>query len=359
MTEQRQRQTIIITGSSGLIGQALIDRLHHDFDILGFDVKEPTAPLPPSARFVECDLTDDQSTRNAVDAAGATPERPIASVLHLAAYYDFSGEPSDLYEKVTVRGTERLLRTLRDRPVEQFIFSSTMLVHRPTEPGRPITEDDPLEARWDYPQSKIDTEAVVREARAGIHAVLLRIAGVYTDRCQSIPVANQIQRIRERRLTGHVYPGDTSHGQAFVHLDDLTDAFERVVSRRHTLPEEIAILVGEPETPSYEEIQRRLAGLIHDEHDWTTEQIPKAVAKAGAWIEDKIPGIEDPFIKPWMIDLADDHYELDISRARELLGWEPKRRLLDTLPAMVAHLERDPQAWYKAHDLEPVPENAA
>jgi hypothetical protein len=29
----------------------------------------------------------------------------IASVIHLAAYYDFSGEPSRPYEQITVRGT--------------------------------------------------------------------------------------------------------------------------------------------------------------------------------------------------------------------------------------------------------------
>ena len=34
----------------------------------------------------------------------------IASVIHLAAYYDFSGEPSEKYETITVQGTERLLR---------------------------------------------------------------------------------------------------------------------------------------------------------------------------------------------------------------------------------------------------------
>src|SRR5262245_16560705 len=32
--------------------------------------------------------------------------------------------------------------------------------------------------------------------------------------------------------------------------------------------------------------------------------------------------VEEPFIKPWMIDLADDHYELEISRDRALLDWD-------------------------------------
>ena len=39
------------------------------------------------------------------------------------------GEPSPKYEEVTVRGTERLLRGLKDFDVGQFVFSSTMIVH--------------------------------------------------------------------------------------------------------------------------------------------------------------------------------------------------------------------------------------
>jgi nucleoside-diphosphate-sugar epimerase len=62
--------------------------------------------------------------------------------------------------------------------------------------------------------------------------------------------------------------------------------------------------------------------------------------------------MSDPFIKPWMIDLADDHYELDISRAQALLDWQPRHRLIDALPPMVEALKADPAAWYKRHELE-------
>jgi nitric oxide synthase oxygenase domain/subunit len=59
-----------------------------------------------------------------------------------------------------------------------------------------------------------------------------------------------------------------------------------------------------------------------------------------------------------MIDIADDHYELDITRARSLLGWTPKRRLLDTLPRMIHALKTDPVAWYKTNKLEAPPDLA-
>jgi nucleoside-diphosphate-sugar epimerase len=178
---------------------------------------------------------------------------------------------------------------------------------------------------------------------------LLRMAGVYDDECHSIPLANQIQRIHERRVTSRVFPGHAAHGQAFLHVDDLVDALERVVERRDTLPRDLVLLLGEPETVSYDELQHTLGRLIHGE-EWTTREIPKSVAKAGAWTKEIIPG-EDPFIKPWMIDFADDHYALDVSRAQSLLGWEPKRSLRKTLPTIVERLQADPASWYRTNGL--------
>ena len=54
-----------------------------------------------------------------------------------------------------------------------------------------------------------------------------------------------------------------------------------------------------------------------------------------------------------MIDRANDHYALDITRARALLGWEPKRSLRATLPTIVAALKADPLGWYRENELEP------
>jgi nucleoside-diphosphate-sugar epimerase len=132
-------------------------------------------------------------------------------------------------------------------------------------------------------------------------------------------------------------------------------ALRAPVARRNELPPEAVILIGEPDPLSYDELQRLLAGHIHGESDWETTQIPKAVAKAGAWVQDQIPGIEEPFIKPWMIDLADDHYALDISRARQLLSWSPRHTLRDTLPRMVTALKTDPERFYRANKLEGAP----
>jgi DNA ligase D-like protein (predicted polymerase) len=161
---------------------------------------------------IPCDLTSEQSVAEAIGRVLRDFPEPLASVIHLAAYYDFSGEPSPLYEQITVRGTERLLRLLRTARAEQFVFSSTMLPHAPCEPGQHLNEDWPVDPKWDYPQSKVQTEQLIRAEHERLPVVLLRIAGVYTDRCQSIPLAHQMQRIYERRLTSKVFPGDVATG---------------------------------------------------------------------------------------------------------------------------------------------------
>jgi nucleoside-diphosphate-sugar epimerase len=343
------RPVVVVTGSSGLIGCALSKTLAKDYQIVGFD--RDGYPYPPlEAECVCVDMSSDASVKRAFERIRYAYGNRIASVVHLAAYYSFSGEPSPLYEQITVRGTERMLRELQNFDVEQFVFSSTELVHAPTEPGKPINEDWPLEPKWDYPKSKVETEKLVHAKHGHIPAVILRIAGVYTDTCDSIPLAHQIQRIYERQLTSKVYPGDISHGQAFVHLDDLLDALRRTVERRQRLAQETTMIIGEPETLSYDELQRTFGRLIHNE-EWETREIPKALAKAGAWVEDHVP-FHDAFIKPWMIDLADDHYEFDITRARTLLGWEPKHSLREALPKMVAALKADPEKFYCENKLE-------
>ncbi len=198
------------------------------------------------------------------------------------------------------------------------------------------------------------TEKLIHEERGDFPAALLRIAGVYDDLCHSIPLAHQIQRIDERQFSSRIYSGSTSHGQSFLHMDDLVDAIALVVERRAALPPEMPLLLGEAEPLTYDEVQHTLARLIHGE-ELETLEIPPAMAplaKAGAWVMEKLPGA-DPFLRPWMIDRANDHYALDITRARTLLGWEPKRSLRETLPKMIAALKADRPGWYRENKLEP------
>jgi nucleoside-diphosphate-sugar epimerase len=343
---------VLVTGSNGRIGDAVMRRLRQQFDnVVGLDRTAPTPP-PPDCTYIPVDVTSDESMREGLRVLRSHHGSRIATVVHLAAYYDFLGKPSPKYEQITVQGTRRLLRGLQEGfEVEQFIFASTMLVHRPGVPGLRITEDSPLGPTWAYPESKVRTEEVIHADRGSISSVILRLAGVYDDVCHSPPLAHQIQRIYERQMAGHLYSGETSHGQAFVHMDDVVDAIELAVGHRTRLPKESVILIGEAQTLSYDELQHTFSRLIHGE-SWETHNVPAPIAKTGAWLQDLIPG-QDPFIKPWMINRANDHYALDITRAHDMLDWTPKRSLSETLPKMVAALKADPIDWYREQGLEP------
>lgn len=346
--QNKTKPVVLITGSSGLIGKRIIKELSDNYQCIGLD-KDGNPNADFRTENICLDITDPSSIEAGLQRITFAYGDDIASVVHLAAYYDFAGEPSDLYDKVTIQGTANLVSAIQKLRVEQFIFSSTNLVYKPTEPGEKIDEDWPLKPSWDYPESKVETEKLLHQNRGDIPVAILRISGVYNEAGNSIPIAHQIQRIYEKELTSHFFPGDLLHGNAFVHLDDLADAIARTVEKRNSLPDDIAINISEPKTYSYEELQNAIGRLVHTK-EWKTIEIPKPVAKVGAWAQDVVG---DSFIKPWMIDLADDHYEMDISRAVTLLGWKPKKDLKSTLPEMIRRLKADPEKWYGTNKLNP------
>jgi nucleoside-diphosphate-sugar epimerase len=350
MESKSERPIILVTGSAGLIGTRIVKAFLSNFEVVGLDLKRPEK-IVSGTDFIECDLTKDESVVRALDTVREKYGDHLAGVIHLAAYYDFSGEPSDMYRKLTVEGTFRLLKKLQEFETEQFIFSSSLLVMEPVEDeDEKITEFSPLEDEpWDYPRSKIEAEKMIRQERGQIPTVILRIAGVYDEDGHSIPIAQQISRIYEKKFESYFFPGDSDHGQAFVHLDDLVTCIQRVVELRGELRNEI-FLIAEPDVMSYAELQDMLGELIHGK-EWPTIRIPKVMAKAGAWAREKIAGEEETFIKPWMVDLADAHYPVAIGHAWERLAWEPKHRLRDTLPQVVGRLKLDPQKWYEMNGL--------
>jgi nucleoside-diphosphate-sugar epimerase len=347
---QDTQGTVIVTGASGFIGSAVVKHLAKEHRVVALDL-HPSHQGIPNIQAVETDLSSDDSVSDALDLVRMAQGQRIASVVHLAAYFDMSGEPDPRYDEITVRGTERLLRELKSRfTVEQFLFSSTMLVHKAGKPGERIDESRELDPSLPYPASKIKTEQLLSFMRGPIPVVFMRLAGVYDEYCHNTFLAHQIARIYERSIKGHLYAGPLETGQSFVHRNDVARAVECAIARRAALPGEFPVLIGEPEVMSYGELQKKIGCLLYGEA-WQTWEVSETLAKIGTWLEEEL-FCQHPFVRTWMIEHADDHYELNIERARTKLGWEPQYRLRNVLSAMVDHLKAAPVAWYKMNKLD-------
>ncbi|MBI5278137.1 MAG: NAD-dependent epimerase/dehydratase family protein [Burkholderiales bacterium] len=345
---------VLLTGAAGDLGSALAGNLQRDYIVVGLDRPGKKAFIP----LIEVDMGSPGSIRQALGTFRQQYGSRIASVVHLAAYFDFTGEDNPLYERVNVEGTRALLSALQAFEVEQFVYSGTILVHQATAPGERIDASRPLGPKWAYPRSKAAAEDVIRQEHGRMPVVLLHLAGVYDDKRCVPTLAFQISQIYQRDFKSYLYSGDPRTGQSLLHKEDMIDAFRRTIDRRGELPPETVLLIGEPDVMSYAQLQDAIGELLHGE-EWTTLRVPKPAAKLGALVQEKLePVVPDaidqgkkPFIRPFMVTLADDHYALDTGAARKLLGWEPRHRIRDELPALIQSLRKDPAGWLKAHGL--------
>lgn len=355
--QSSEKPLILLTGAAGRIGSRLAVAFKKNYTVIGLDQK----PCAETEDDIICDLTSAESVQRGLDNIRLAHGRRIAAVIHLAAYFDFTGENSPLYRRVNVKGTQNLLRALQDFEVERFVYASTMLVHAPGVPGQKITEEQSVAPKWAYPASKAAAEEIILEERGNISCTILRLAGLYDDETAVPTLSNQIARVYERDFKSHLYAGNMLAGQSFIHQDDMTELFRLVVENRHTLPDVNILLAGESHVMNYQELQNRLGQLIFGDTEWRTINVPQCIAKPAAWLEGKAEPIipddfdqgEPPFIRPFMIELASDHYDLDTGRARDLLGWEAQHDIYDGLARLVTDLKKDPAAWYAKNRITP------
>lgn len=344
-----KKGVLLVTGVSGRIGRAVVHRFGEQYRIIGFDTHK--VQHTKDVEHLYMDVSNEGSVHEGLKKARELAGDDIVCMIHLAAYYSFTGKPSDLYEKITVQGTKHILDELQSFKCQQFLFASTILVHKPCQLGQKIDEDWPLGPRWAYPKSKVRTENIIHNHRGDIQTTILRIAGCYDDMCHSIPIAHDLQRIYESELDSHLFPGNPMHGNPFLHMEDLMDAFELAINKRKELPQETTLIITEDKTLGYEDLQNQISELIRNK-TFKTYRIPKLVAKVGAWFQDNTPFFKDTFVQPWMVDVADDHYDVDIARAKKVLGWRPKHFIGSSLPLIIENLKRDPITWYKQNGLE-------
>lgn len=146
------KELVLITGSSGRIGSALIHRLAARYEIIGFDDAGPPYP-PRPAHCIPVDMESDNSVAEALKHVREKYGSRLASVVHLAGYYSFSGDPDPRYYTVNVLGTRRLL--LGWEPQRRLLGTLSLMVY--------FLRQNP--AAW-YKANKLEAPADLQERAA-------------------------------------------------------------------------------------------------------------------------------------------------------------------------------------------------
>jgi nucleoside-diphosphate-sugar epimerase len=170
---------VFVTGASGFLGTALIDRLA----VQGFSctaaLRRSVASLPPAVQTVKFDSLDD-----AFDWSHALAGQEV--VVHCAARVhvmnDTSADPLMEFRKVNVLGTLHLAAQAAAAGIRRFIFISSIKVNgESTQKGAPFKADDAPLPRDPYGISKMEAEKglLALAAETGMEVVIIRPVLVY------------------------------------------------------------------------------------------------------------------------------------------------------------------------------------
>jgi UDP-glucose 4-epimerase/UDP-glucuronate decarboxylase len=311
---------VLVTGGAGFIGLQLAKRLLEEGDevTLADDFSRGAADtelerVAEAVRVVELDVTDPSSF--------ARLEPPYDEVYHLAAILGVRrvlGHPLRVLD-VNLGGTASLLRWLDSAETGRLALASTSEVYAwtrrfhelpvPTPEDVPLALTDLSDPRSSYAASKICAELAVTQwslARGREH-VVLRYHNVYGPRMGYDHVIPELF-IRARESEEPLVVYSPQHRRAFCYISDAVDA--TIAAMRAPAAAGLTINVGDDrEECTIEELARRLltAAGLERELVWR-------------------PAPNDPV----------DRRCPDISRARELLGYEPRVGLDDGLRLTLA-----------------------
>lgn len=168
--------TILVTGASGFIGQALSVSLAERHDVICMSRKSPGLDLP----WVRGEFGSFEDLRQ-------LDTHDITAVVHLAAVTSWGFEREQIL--TNVEGTRCLLRYLRERGCRKFVHASSIAVvgfqsvlFRPVQV--PIPDEHPCLDRDGYGMSKYLMEEFTRyyqRQNPEIDVINLRLASISAD----------------------------------------------------------------------------------------------------------------------------------------------------------------------------------
>jgi dihydroflavonol-4-reductase len=323
---------VLVTGATGFLGGHLVEELvRQGHGVVAMARKGSDTKLLEKlgVEVRRADLNDVDSLQRAVKGTDV--------VVHLAAYYTFSGK-KEMYEKINVQGTRNLLEAMAKADVRMIVYCSSTEAMGPTQGG---TADESAECHpyYEYGRSKLKAEQAVREASAkGIEHVILRPSGIYGPRNVD-DVSYWFIITFAKSIASKFIIGDGKRVLQFVHISDVVQGFMLALNYLQRAKGKTYIIT-DSRAYSYEEIYGIMAKIFGKEPPRL--HIPVAIAKAMVapvqlvnWMRRK-----PNFI--WRVSSMDT-FKVDrnysIERARRELGYEPRHPLPQGL--------EETANWYK------------
>lgn len=302
---------LIISGAAGFIGSHLCDRLIAEgHSVLALDnlitgSKRNLVHLRSNRNFEfrECDVTEPLNV-----------EGPVDGVLHLASLAspkDYLEHPLETLESGSA-GTRRMLELAREHDAD-FLLTSTSecygdpLVHPQVETY--WGNVNPVGPRSCYDESKRYAEAVTMAYQRvhGVRTHIARIFNTYGPRMQ-LHDGRVVPAFLDQSLRGEPITvfGDGSQTRSFCYVSDLVDGLWRLFLSEERYP----VNLGNPEEMTILQFAARIA-------EFTGSSAP---------IEFRPLPQDDPKKR-----------QPDISKARRVLGWEPKVTLPEGMSQTVEY----------------------
>lgn len=298
--------TIFVSGASGFVGRAMLERMVADGRRVRAATRGPVAQLPRGADTVPgFELADVRSLRAAVTQ--------VECVVHLAARVHVRGtddaREQQRHNAINLDGTLALADEAARAGVRRFIFMSTVAVNgNSTEVGRPFTEASPRAPKQPYGRSKNAAEERLQiiAASTGMEVVIVRPPLVYG------PGAKGTFQTMVQWLTRGLplpFGAIVDNRRTLLGLDNLVDLVSLCVD--HPAAADQIFLAGDSEDVSTTDLLQRLAAALG---------VPARLVPVPPWL------LQAPLAAVGRGDLASrllGSLQVDSTKARLRLGWAP------------------------------------
>jgi len=297
----------LITGGSGFVGRALTSGALAQ----GHDVRLTLRRLQRADETVGAETVTVVEPSVDTDWTGAL--RNVEVVVHLAARVhimkDNSSDPMAEFRRANVDMTSALARQAAALGVRRFVFMSSVKVNGEfTQAGRPFTADDTPSPEDPYAVSKYEAEQALHQIAAdtGMEVIIIRAPLVYGPGVK----ANFASMMRwlERGIPLPL-AAVTDNRRSLVALDNLVDLI--LICLIHPAAANQTFLASDAEDLSTADLLTRMGDALG--HPARLFHMPPALLKLAAKVVNKT-GIYQRLC---------GSLQLDISKTKQLLGWNP------------------------------------